>query len=213
MATNEEHDPWMSRRPFDPMDAFLSRQDRPFDLLVFEDMSREIAQSFDFVIAKAKSATRRLCKALGGTCSGLARGLGVRRDATYSDLAAYAAGELDETRRSAIAAHLSGCARCRQRLESLNDADEVLAALPNDRPSRRAMQMAVVGAAVANLPARQREALAMRTYRSMGYREIAEALEMSSDEAERLVLRARANIARALEPITQGSDAELPLGT
>jgi RNA polymerase sigma factor (sigma-70 family) len=193
------------------MDAFQSSQSRPLDLLVFEEMSGEIAQAFGFVIARAKSATRRVYRALSRVCSGLARRPGSRCDVTYRELAAFSAGDVDEPRRAEVGTHLSDCPRCRKRLESLNDADDVLATLPNDPPSRRAMQTAIVGAAVANLPARQREALSLRTFRSMGYREIAETLEMSPDQAERLVLRARANIARALEPVSRSAEADAAL--
>ena len=37
-------------------------------------------------------------------------------EVTYEDLAALAAGDLDETRRAEVEAHLAGCPRCRGRL-------------------------------------------------------------------------------------------------
>jgi RNA polymerase sigma-70 factor (ECF subfamily) len=60
-------------------------------------------------------------------------------------------------------------------------------------------QRRIVEAAIEALPDRQREAIALRAFEQMAYREIAEVLEMPIGTVKTLIHRARANLARALE--------------
>jgi anti-sigma factor RsiW len=53
----------------------------------------------------------------------------VNCEVTYEELAAFAAAELDESRRGEIPEHLADCGRCRQRVAALRRADSALAAL------------------------------------------------------------------------------------
>ena len=61
-------------------------------------------------------------------------------------------------------------------------------------------QRAVIVAAVAELPDRQREAIALYAFEQMRYRQIAEVLDMPINTVKTLIHRARANLARALAP-------------
>jgi anti-sigma factor RsiW len=49
-------------------------------------------------------------------------------------LVAYADGELESAERARVEEHLRGCPRCRALLETLRDADSVLAAFPEVEP-------------------------------------------------------------------------------
>ena len=60
-------------------------------------------------------------------------------------------------------------------------------------------QSAIVRAAIAGLPDRQREAITLYAYERMSYREIADVLEMPINSVKTLIHRARAAIARSLE--------------
>ncbi len=61
-------------------------------------------------------------------------------------------------------------------------------------------QTAIVRAAIAGLPDRQREAIALYAFEQMTYREIAEILEIPINTVKTLIHRARATLAKALEP-------------
>jgi len=70
-------------------------------------------------------------------------------------------------------------------------------------------QVVIVRAAIAKLPDRQREALALHAFEAMDYGEIAEVLAVPVDTAQALVHRARANLARSLESLCQETNREL----
>ena len=55
-------------------------------------------------------------------------------EVTYERLAAFAAGDLDAGGEAEMRQHVGGCARCRERLEALRNADAALAALPPVEP-------------------------------------------------------------------------------
>jgi RNA polymerase sigma-70 factor (ECF subfamily) len=57
----------------------------------------------------------------------------------------------------------------------------------------------IVRAAIAALPDRQREAIALHAFEQMSYREIAEVMEMPIGTVKTLIHRARADLARALD--------------
>ena len=63
----------------------------------------------------------------------------------------------------------------------------------------------IVRAAVAELPDRQREAIALYAFEQMTYREIAEVLDMPINTVKTLIHRARAALARALEAVLPGA--------
>ena len=74
-------------------------------------------------------------------------------DVTYEELAALAAGDLDEARAAEIREHTTNCEDCRRRLNDLAGADSALAALKPDLPSgevilavRRALSAEIRGA-------------------------------------------------------------------
>lgn len=73
----------------------------------------------------------------------------------------------------------------------------------DDRPPGEKLaadeQAAIVRAAIAELPERQREAIALYAFDRMSYRQIAEILEMPINTVKTLIHRARANLARFLE--------------
>lgn len=60
-------------------------------------------------------------------------------EVTYEDLAALAAGDLDEPRRAEVEAHLGECPRCRRRVAALNRADAALAGLRPAAPAPAAI--------------------------------------------------------------------------
>jgi len=111
--------------------------------------------------------------------------------------------------------------RCLNRIEARRRRRAALAVsgpdvadLPAREPApvRRAQsheQQALIRAAVADLPDRQREAIALYAFEQMSYREIAEVLQMPINTVKTLIHRARANLARALEPLTQEPHREL----
>ena len=69
-------------------------------------------------------------------------------------------------------------------------------------------QVAAIRAAVADLPDRQREAIALYAFEQMRYREIAEVLEMPINTVKTLIHRARASLARTLERPGTSAGAE-----
>ena len=111
--------------------------------------------------------------------------------------------------------------RCLNRIESRRLRRAVLAAGAPDvvdlparepPPARQVQadeQRRIVRAAVADLPDRQREAIALYAFEQMTYREIAEVLQMPINTVKTLIHRARANLARALEPRMQEPQREL----
>ena len=107
--------------------------------------------------------------------------------------------------------------RCLNRIDSRRRRRAVLAesgldvvepACDEPTPPRRAEadeRTAIVRAAVAELPDRQREAISLYAFEQMTYREIAEVLNMPINTVKTLIHRARANLARALEPLLEES--------
>lgn len=59
-------------------------------------------------------------------------------------------------------------------------------------------QTMIVRSAIAELPERQRESIALYAFEEMSYREIAEVLEMPINTIKTLIHRARANLAQAM---------------
>jgi len=108
--------------------------------------------------------------------------------------------------------------RCLNRIESRrrqraalagSSLDVVEIASDDPPPARQAEaneQRAILRAAVASLPDRQREAIALYAFEQMTYREIAEVLEVPTNTVKTLIHRARANLARSLES-PQGQSA------
>ena len=74
---------------------------------------------------------------------------------------------------------------------------------PPQQRLEAAQQALTVRAAIADLPERQREAIALYAFEKMSYREIAEVLEMPINTVKSLIHRARAHLARALGSIQQ----------
>ena len=70
-------------------------------------------------------------------------------------------------------------------------------------------QHALLRSAVAALPDRQREAVALYAFEQMSYREIADVLDVPINTVKTLLHRGRANLARAMEPAEQESTREL----
>ena len=64
-------------------------------------------------------------------------------------------------------------------------------------------QAAILRAAIATLPERQREAIALYAFEQMTYREVAEVLEMPINTVKTLIHRARADLARQLRSFQQ----------
>jgi RNA polymerase sigma-70 factor (ECF subfamily) len=100
--------------------------------------------------------------------------------------------------------------RCLNRLESRRirraeapagpDPDTVASDRPAPPETATAHErQAVIRSAIAQLPERQREAVALYTFEQMTYREIAEVMQMPINTVKTLIHRARANLARALE--------------
>jgi RNA polymerase sigma-70 factor, ECF subfamily len=111
--------------------------------------------------------------------------------------------------------------RCLNRIQSQRARQGLLAGggpdvaeLPCDEPTppRRAEaaeQAAVVRAAVADLPDRQREAIALYAFEEMTYRQIAGILDMPINTVKTLIHRARAALAQSLEKIVKEQKGEL----
>ncbi len=187
------------------MHDLLSEQQRLVAMLMLDQATRdEVADIVDMPIALLKRLIRRACAGLGGFWSRVIRSRDVSCEVTYGELAAFASGEMGETRQGEIRGHLVDCDRCRERLALLNRADAALADVPLVRPARGAVQTAIVWAAIANLPDRQQKAISLHVFERRSYRQIAEALETSAEMARSLVHRARGNLARALEPVHRG---------
>ncbi|HYZ19827.1 MAG TPA: sigma-70 family RNA polymerase sigma factor [Gaiellaceae bacterium] len=84
----------------------------------------------------------------------------------------------------------------RRRREAHHDP-ELLGALPADGDGRETA--AALRSALATLPASQRNALLLREWRGLSYREIAAELGLTVAAVETLIFRARRGVARALE--------------
>ena len=108
--------------------------------------------------------------------------------------------------------------RCLNRIETLRASRRALAesgfdpadlASANPLPTQRAEtdeRLAAIRRAVAELPERQREALALHAFEQLGYREIAEVLGMPINTVKTLIHRARANVAGSLASRSQEPD-------
>jgi len=70
-------------------------------------------------------------------------------------------------------------------------------------------QHALLRSAVAALPDRQREAVALYAFEQMSYRDIADVLDIPINTVKTLLHRGRANLARAMERTEQESNREL----
>ncbi len=84
--------------------------------------------------------------------------------------------------------------------ESGLEAVEIASGHP--RPEQEASaqeQAAIVRAAVAALPERQREAIALYAFEHMSYRQVAEVLEMPVNTVKTLIHRARASLAESFK--------------
>ena len=102
--------------------------------------------------------------------------------------------------------------RARQAMLQRGGPDVVDLPARGPSPSRQVQddeQRAIVRSAVANLPDRQREAVALYAFEQMTYREIAAVLQMPINTVKTLIHRARASLARALEPLMQEHEREL----
>ena len=203
-------------RPQDALDGFFARQER-FVGLVVVDAYWEAASIADKALSDcAKAVWSLFRRAVMSVRGRLAQPQSLPREVTkmlcrmtYSELAAFAAGRLDAENEARIRDHLDGCETCRLRSDSLSLADDVLSQMPPVLPPRREMETALAGAAFATLPPRQREVLAMHVFRRMSFSEIAQQLDVPEDKAASLVHRARANLARALEPVVANLDVDL----
>lgn len=79
------------------------------------------------------------------------------------------------------------------------DAD---AESPHDVAEREELR-AQVRAAVADLPERQRMALLLNKFHGLGYQEMADAMEMTIPAVKSLLVRARENVRKRIEPYLQ----------
>jgi len=105
--------------------------------------------------------------------------------------------------------------RCLNRLAAVKARREMLAGSgmtliePASRepgPGEKARedeQAATVRAAIAELPERQREAIALQVYSRMSYREIAKVLEMPINTVKTLIHRAKASLAQSLGSLNE----------
>ena len=89
--------------------------------------------------------------------------------------------------------------------ESTVDPDDTAArqAPPAERIEADELQERI-RTAIADLPDRQREALALYAFEQMSYGEIARVMQMPINTVKTLIYRARANLARTLEPPEAG---------
>ena len=74
---------------------------------------------------------------------------------------------------------------------------------PPDELVQTDEQVAIVRAGIADLPERQREAMALYAFGQMHYREIAEVLDAPINTVKTLIHRARASLARSLESLNR----------
>ena len=96
----------------------------------------------------------------------------------------------------------------RARREAVGRRREDVSAIASHEPppAERAdddEQAAILRAAIAALPERQRDAIALYAFERMSYREVAELLEMPINTVKTLIHRARADLARQLRPLEQ----------
>jgi len=96
--------------------------------------------------------------------------------------------------------------RERLRRGAVVTSDPELAAVASDQPSppevvQEEERMPRLRLAVARLPERQREAIALYAFEQMGYREISEVLEAPLGTVKTLIHRARSALAQELERI------------
>jgi RNA polymerase sigma-70 factor (ECF subfamily) len=95
------------------------------------------------------------------------------------------------------------CYNQRQRRRPTEELDEQQPAAVSEEPTERFAQRErerVVRAALAGLPADQRSALVLSVYEQLSYREIGAAMGRSVRAVDSLLVRAKANLRRALEP-------------
>ncbi|MBN1345588.1 MAG: sigma-70 family RNA polymerase sigma factor [Phycisphaerae bacterium] len=131
---------------------------------------------------------------------------------TYTDLAMYAAGLLDEEGEEWLRKHLKGCEVCRPRFDSPQTAEGILAQTVPVPLLRHEVDEPLDGRILAALPPREREVLGMHAFRGMSFGEIGEVLGVSEDTAASLVHRAQTNLARVLEPVVARPSSELVSG-
>jgi len=98
---------------------------------------------------------------------------------TYEELAAFACGDLDETRQAEIREHIAQCNRCSGRLQALTKADDVLAKLSPARPS--------VEAILATRRALAEVTRGAQTLEIMTLEDVADFLRISPEELGQLV--------------------------
>lgn len=89
---------------------------------------------------------------------------------------------------------------------TVSDGD---AASPLEEAERSEMR-AHVRAALADLPERQRMALLLNKFHGLGYEELAESLAMTVPAVKSLLVRARENVRRHIEPYLRGGIDRLP---
>lgn len=80
-------------------------------------------------------------------------------------LSAYLDGELDTPLRDSVAAHLSGCDACRERLDRLARVDSLLASMPTSAPAPDLLDRVLAGAQRRQSPPAVRESLRRRELR------------------------------------------------
>jgi len=102
--------------------------------------------------------------------------------------------------------------RARQALRAPDAPD--LANLPGQEPSppgraEAAEREAAIRAAIADLPDRQREAIALFAFEQLTYRQIAGVLDMPVNTVKTLIHRARAALAQSLETLRKECQGEL----
>ncbi len=175
---------------------------RPYFPFLAECLCDEMAAARRALMAGLRSLVRGIWTRIREARRTVSRGAeDVSCDVTYQELACYAANELDEARSDQIQEHVLSCDGCRERLDSLRNADAVLASSPPIPPPDETIRTAVIWAAIGRLPERQRQAISLHAFERRDYGQIAQTLMVSTEQAKSLVLRARANLAQALEPL------------
>ena len=174
------------------------------------------ADAFDALFARYSAAVYHLAGALLGPDGGAA-------DVLQETFLAVARNARRYVPRGRFRAWLMRIVRnrCLNRLDARRRRREVLGRTdvpvidpPSHEPSPAARaardeQREIIAAAIARLPDRQREAIALYAFQRMRYREIAEVMTMPINTVKTLIHRARANLARALEPLSRESNRAL----
>lgn len=194
----EDQSFWFSpaHNPLGMLDSQMGPNMLWLNVYLWDQMADELWNAVKSLTALLRRAVSRSPTSARGRT---ARSPTVSCDVTYRELAAYTAEQIDATRQAELRKHMAHCDRCTERLESLNKADAALATLPPEGLAEQAMEMAVVGAAIAGLPDHQREAIGHYAFEQMSCPDVADALDMPIATVEELIHRARANLARALE--------------